>query len=255
MRFFTIAALTCKEIPSSEMNTHEGSHKPLVSNFTKASVAAQVLQGNQFPGLISAPVLASRANTCPEVPKLCTGAGMYKAKATTLTYVCPTEVTRPSTLQLTVNATTTIHVSTNTTSTTSRVPHEPTMTPRIQWSRTSRENTAVTNKVYPSSTAIIPMDVVSFSLDFTLLPPTSGGYYHKPSTQDAANTTTKSLVPWLPNRTTHGLLSTPTLSTPSEISPVNTQVAAGGLALRPVLSLKALHFMVAGYLLWLSWSL
>ncbi|OAL49378.1 hypothetical protein IQ07DRAFT_52417 [Pyrenochaeta sp. DS3sAY3a] len=219
-----------------------------------SSVAAQVLHGSQFPGHIGASALAPRADTCSEVPKLCTGAGLYKGTVTTLTYVCPTEAPRPSTLHLTVNATTTLHVSTNTTSATSRVPHEPTTTQRIKWTRTSRKNTAVTDKVYPSFTAVTLIDVVSFSLDLTLLPPHSGGDYPNPSTQVAANTTTRSLVPWFPSRTMDGLdglLSTPTLNIPPEISPVNTPTAAGGLAVRPVLSLRALHFMMAGYLLWL----
>lgn len=175
----SIAALACKEIPLSEHHSRPGSHhgndKYLVSNLSTASVAAQVLHGSQFPGHIGASALAPRADTCPEVPKLCTGAGLYKGTVTTLTYVCPTEAPRPSTLHLTVNATTTLHVSTNTTSTTSRVPHEPTTTQRIKWTRTSRKNTAVTDKVYPSFTAVTLMDVVSFSLDLTLLPPHSGG--------------------------------------------------------------------------------
>lgn len=128
MRFLSITGVTCKENSLPKTHTCGGCHfgilESLHSNHTKAGVVAQAVHGGQVSGLVDASALVPRDNICPEVPKLCTGHAVMQGKATTLTYVCPTEVPGPSTVHVTVTATTTVYVVPTKTASATSIPGE-----------------------------------------------------------------------------------------------------------------------------------
>ncbi|CAO2647848.1 Nn.00g087700.m01.CDS01 [Neocucurbitaria sp. VM-36] len=163
--------------------------------------------------------MAPRGNNCPELPKFCTGHVMMHGEATTLIYLCPERTQGPSTVHVTVTATTTVTVvPTNgapaTPTKDNPPPDEPTTTTTIKSTLTQYKTITVISKPGISSVLSVTLPVITNSIS-EQVPPLSASSLTLTlpianetassifSTHSDANSTTIAPTPFYPNTTYH----------------------------------------------------
>ncbi|KAF1841891.1 uncharacterized protein K460DRAFT_358585 [Cucurbitaria berberidis CBS 394.84] len=212
--------------------------------------------------------MAPRDNNCPALPKLCTDPAMIHGEAMTLTYLCPEKTVGPSTVHVTVTATTTVTLlPTNNApaipSKNAPPPEEPTTTTTIKSTLTQYKTITVISKHASSSLRILTPPVITTSFSQGVPPPLPSSLALTPSVGNGtissvsythhtiSNSSAIVPTPFYPNITSHSGYAAPTLNIAREVNPTHTAMALSkGMADQTGVSPVALFlgFMAAVYL-------